>query len=209
ITGVLKDFHYQSMHQEIAPIIIGYWANPIRVIDFFSIKIAGNNLQEIIGGIKEVHEQFDTETAMEYRFLDQQIEQRYQTEIRAGHLFGITGGVTIFIACMGLFGLALLATETRMREVGIRKVLGASVPEILILLTTDFVKLVAIAFLIAVPLGWIVMNNWLNRFAYHTELSIGLFAIAGGFALLLSVATISWQAIRAAAANPVNSLKNE
>ncbi|MEX2364193.1 MAG: FtsX-like permease family protein, partial [Balneolaceae bacterium] len=209
ISGVLKDFHYQSMHQEIAPIIIGYWANPVRVIDFFSIKIAGNNLQGTIEGIKEIHEQFDTETAMEYRFLDQQLEQRYQAEIRAGHLLGIGGGVTIFIACMGLFGLALLATETRIREVGIRKVLGASVPSILTLLTTDFVKLVAISFFIAVPVGWIVMNNWLNRFAYHTELNIGLFVMAGGFVLLLSVATISWQAIRAATANPVESLKNE
>lgn len=209
ITGVLEDFHYQSMHQDIAPIILGYWANPIRVIDFFSIKMEGNDLQGTIEQIKSVHEQFDPETAMEYRFLDEQIDQSYRAEIRAGRLFGIGGGVTIFIACMGLFGLALLATETRIREVGIRKVLGASVSDILKLLTADFVKLVAIAFVIAVPVGWILMDNWLNNFAYQTNLGISVFFIAGVLALLLSVTTISWQAIRAALTNPVDSLRNE
>ena len=209
IAGVLEDFHFQSMHQDTAPIIIGYWANPIRVIDFFSIKMAGNDLQGTIGQIKEVHEQFDPETAMEYRFLDEQIEQSYQAEIRAGRLFGIGGGVTIFIACMGLFGLALLSTETRIREIGIRKVLGASVSDILTLLTTDFVKLVAIAFIIAIPVGWFVMNSWLNNFAYHTNLGASVFLGAGVLALLLSILTISWQAIRAALTNPVESLRSE
>lgn len=209
IIGVLKDFNYQSMHQEIAPLVVGYWANPIRVIDFFSIKIAGNNLQGTIEQIKEVHEQFDPATAMEYRFLDEQIDQSYQAEIRAGRLFGIGAGVTIFIACMGLFGLALLATETRIREIGIRKVLGASVLDILTLLTTDFVKLVLIAFIIAIPVGWLIMNSWLNNFAYHTDLGAIVFMGAGALALLLSILTIGWQAISAALTNPVNSLRSE
>ncbi|MEX0662254.1 MAG: ABC transporter permease [Balneolaceae bacterium] len=209
ITGVLEDFHFQSMHQNIAPVIIGYWANPIRVIDFFSVKLTGNDMQATIEQIKGVHEQFDPETAMEYRFLDEQIEQSYQAEIRAGRLFGIGGGVTIFIACMGLFGLALLATETRIQEIGIRKVLGASVSDILTLLTTDFVKLVAIAIIIAIPVGWVVMNSWLQNFAYHTELGASVFLGAGILALLLSILTISWQAIRAALMNPVESLRSE
>lgn len=209
IAGVLKDFHYQSMHQNIAPIIIGYWANPIRVIDFFSIKMVANDVQGTIEQIKRVHEQFDPATAMEYRFLDEQIDQSYRAEIRAARLFGIGGGVTIFIACMGLFGLALLTTETRIREVGIRKVMGASVSDILKLLTSDFVKLVAIAFIIAVPIGWVVMDKWLNNFAYHTDLGISVFVFAGVLALLLSIATISWQAIRAAVTNPVDSLRSE
>jgi len=209
IIGVLKDFNFQSMHQEIAPLVVGYWANPVRVIDFFSIKMAGNDLQGTIEQIKEVHEQFDPATAMEYRFLDEQIERSYRAEIRAGRLFGIGGGVTIFIACMGLFGLALLATETRIREIGIRKVLGATVVNILTLLTTDFVKLVAIAFIIAIPVGWIVMNNWLNNFAYHTNVGTSVFLGAGVLALLLSILTISWQAIRAALTNPVDSLRSE
>lgn len=209
IVGVLEDFHFQSMHQQIAPVLIGYWANPVRVIDFFSIKLAGHNLQAAIEQIEEVHEQFDPETAMEYRFLDQQLEQSYRADVRAGRLFAIGGGITIFIACMGLFGLALLSTETRIREIGIRKVLGASVSDILKLLTTDFVKLVAVAFLIAVPVGWLVMNSWLNNFAYHTNLGASVFLGAGVLALLLSILTISWQAIRAALTNPVESLRNE
>lgn len=209
IAGVLEDFHFQSMHHEIAPLIVGYWANPIRVIDYFSIKLGGNDLQATIERIKNVHEQFDPETAMEYRFLDQQINQKYQAEIRAGHLFGIGGGVTIFIACMGLFGLAMLTTENRIREIGIRKVLGATVADILKLLTTDFVKLVLIAFVIAIPAGWVVMSSWLNNFAYRTELGIGVFVAAGILALSLSVVTISWQAVRAAFTNPVESLRSE
>lgn len=209
VVGVLEDFHYQSMHQDIAPIVIGYWANPIRVIDFFSIKLAGGDLQGTIEQIKGVHEQFDPATAMEYRFLDEQIDQSYRAEIRAGSLFAIGGGVTIFIACMGLFGLALLSTETRIREIGIRKVLGASISDILTLLTTDFVKLVAIAFIIAIPVGWIVMSSWLNNFAYHINLGANVFLGAGVLALLLSVLTISWQAVRAALTNPVESLRNE
>ena len=209
IVGVLDDFHFQSMYHEIAPLIVGYWANPIRRIDYFSIKLAGNDLQATIERIKDVHEQFDPETAMEYRFLDQQIDQKYRAEIRAGQMFGIGGGVTIFIACMGLFGLAMLTTETRIREIGIRKVLGATVTDILRLLTADFVKLVFIAFLIAIPIGWTLMNSWLNNFAYRTELGVGIFVIAGVIALLLSVLTISWQATRAALTNPVESLRSE
>ncbi|NBC67305.1 MAG: FtsX-like permease family protein, partial [Bacteroidetes bacterium] len=110
---------------------------------------------------------------------------------------------------MGLFGLALLSTETRIREIGIRKVLGASVSDILKLLTTDFVKLVAIAFVIAIPIGWFVMNSWLNNFAYRTDLGIPVFVGAGIVALLLSILTVSWQAISAALSNPIESLRNE
>lgn len=209
VVGVLENFHYQSLHQNVAPLIVGYWSNPVRVIDYFSIKLAGNNVTATIDNIKQVHRQFDPETAMEYHFLDRQIEQEYKADIRAGRLFGIGGGVTIFIACMGLFGLALFSTETRIREVGIRKVLGASIKDILLLLTSDFVKLVLLAFIIAAPVGWFVMKDWLNSFAYHTELGIGVILITGALALLLSMVTISWQAVKAALVNPVDSLRNE
>ncbi len=209
VIGVLKDFHYQSLYQEVAPLMVGYWANPVRVIDYFSIKLAGSDIPGTIDNIKQVHGQFDPETAMEYHFLDQQIEQKYRADLRAGRLFALGGGVTIFIACMGLFGLALFTTEIRVREVGIRKVLGATISDILILLTTDFVKLVMIAFAIAVPVGWFVMDMWLNRFAYHADPGLGVFVLAGILVLLLSVATVSWQSIRAALMNPVESMRSE
>lgn len=209
VVGVLKDFHYQSLHHEVAPLIVGFWANPIRPIDYFSIRLAGRDIPGTIDNLKEVHRQFDPETPMEYHFLDQQIEQKYTADIRAGRLFAIGGGVTIFIACMGLFGLALFTAETRIREIGIRKVLGATITSILMLLTADFLKLVAIAFFIAVPAGWLIMNSWLNRFAFHADLGIEIFAAAAAVVLLLSVITISWQAIKGALMNPVDSLRSE
>jgi len=209
VVGVVQNFNYRSLHQEVGPLIIGYRANPFRVIDYFSLKLAGGEIPATIERIKGVHRQFDPETAMEYHFLDSQIEQKYRADVRAGRLFAIGGGVTIFIACMGLFGLALFTTETRLPEVGIRKVLGASVSQILLLLTSDFMKLVAAAFLVAIPVGWFVMHNWLQNFAYHTEIGPGIFALAGIGALAVSLLTISWQSVRAALTDPVKSLRNE
>lgn len=210
IVGIVEDFNYQSLHQEVAPLLIGYWANPVRAIDYFSVKLASNaDIPETIEGLKQIHGQFDPETSMEYHFLDQQIEQMYRADVRAGRLFAIGGGVTIFIACLGLFGLALFSTQRRIREIGIRKALGATIPQILMLLTTEFMKLVAIAFLVAVPVSWLVMRNWLQNFAYHTELGIGIFVLAGIGALTVSLLTVSYQSIKAAVMNPVESLKSE
>lgn len=152
---------------------------------------------------------FDPETAMEYHFLDNQIDRKYRADIRAGRLFGIAGGVTILIACMGLFGLALFSTESRKKEIGVRKVLGATVPGILKLLTSDFIKMVLIAFALAVPVGWTVMSYWLQNFAYSTDLGFGIFLVAGIGTLVLSLLTVSYQSVMAALSNPVNSLKNE
>lgn len=209
VIGVMENIHYQSLHQEVAPLIVGYWANPVRVIDYFSIKLAGENMSATIEEIKQVHTQFDPETAMEYHFLDQQIDQKYRADLLAGRLFAIGGGVTIFIACMGLFGLALFTTENRIREVGIRKVLGATIPQILILLTSDFMRLVAVAFALAVPISWLVMHNWLQSFAYHTELGIEIFLITGIGTLLVGLLTVSYQSVKAALMDPVQSLRSE
>lgn len=209
VVGVMENFHYQSLHQQVAPLMVGYWANPIRAIDYFSIKMAGGNMSATIEEIKKVHTEFDPETAMEYHFLDQQIDQKYRADLLAGRLFAIGGGVTIFIACMGLFGLALFTTENRIREVGIRKVLGATIPQILVLLTSDFLKLVTVSFVLAVPISWFVMRNWLQSFAYHTELGIGIFVIAGVGALVVSLLTVSYQSVKAALMNPANTLRAE
>lgn len=210
IVGIVEDFNYQSLHQQVAPLLIGYWANPVRAIDYFSVKLAANaDLPETIKGLKSVHGQFDTSSAMEYHFLDQQIEDMYRADVRAGRLFAIGGGVTVFIACLGLFGLALFSTQRRIREIGIRKVLGATIPQILALLTVDFIKLVALAFLVAAPVSWLVMRKWLQNFAYQTELGIGIYLLAGGGAILIALVTISWQSINAAMMNPVKSLNRE
>lgn len=210
VVGLVEDFNFQSLHQEVAPLMIGYWSNPVRAIDYFSVKLAADaDIPATIERLKQVHRNFDTETSMEYHFLDQQIEQMYRADIRAGRLFAIGGGVTIFIACLGLFGLALFSTQRRIREIGIRKALGATIPQILALLTTDFMKLVAIAFIFAAPISWLVMRNWLQNFAYHTNLGIGIFLIAGFGALLVSLLTVSYQSVKAAIMNPVESLRSE
>jgi putative ABC transport system permease protein len=210
IVGIVEDFNYQSLHQQVAPLLIGYWANPVRAIDYFSVKLAANaDLPETIKGLKSVHGQFDTSSAMEYHFLDQQIEDMYRADVRAGRLFAIGGGVTVFIACLGLFGLALFSTQRRIREIGIRKVLGATIPQILALLTVNFIKLVALAFLVAAPVSWLLMRKWLQNFAYQTELGIGIYLLAGGGAILIALVTISWQSINAAMMNPVKSLNRE
>jgi putative ABC transport system permease protein len=210
IVGVVKDFNYQSLHQQVAPLLIGYWANPVQSIDYFSVKLTANaDIATTIEELGEIHGQFDPASAMEYHFLDQQIEQMYLADIRAGRLFAIGGGVTIFIACLGLFGLALFSTQQRIKEIGIRKTLGATTPQVLILLTADFLKLVAIAFFIAIPVSWVVINYWLQNFAYSTKLGIGTFLVAGGFALVTALLTVSWQSIKAALMNPVQTLRRE
>lgn len=209
VVGVTENFHYQSLRERVAPLIIGYRANPIRAIDYFSVKLEGDDLTGTIEEIKQVHAQFDPETAMEYHFLDRQIDQKYQAEQRAGRLFAIGGGVTILVACLGLFGLALFTTESRLKEVGVRKVLGATVPQILVLLSSDFIKLVGMAFALAVPVSYLVMSEWLQNFAYRTELGIGIFLLAGLGTLVVSLLTVSYQTVRAATMNPVNSLRSE
>lgn len=210
IVGVVEDFNFQSLHRQVAPLMIGYQANPVRVIDYFSVKLAGNaDIAATIQDLKGIHGMFDPESAMEYHFLDQQIENMYRADVRAGKLFAIGGGVTIFIACLGLFGLALFTTQRRIREIGIRKVLGATIPQIIALLTTDLMKLVVIAFACAVPVSWLVMRNWLQNFAYHTELGFGIFLLAGSGALAVSLLTVSYQSVKAALMNPVESLGRE
>jgi putative ABC transport system permease protein len=209
VIGVFKDFHYQSLHQEVAPLIVGYWANPVRAIDYFSIKMTGSDITGTIDRIKQVHAQFDPQTAMEYHFLDQQIEQKYQADIRSGRLFAIGGGVTIFITCMGLFGLASLTTQQRTKEIGIRKVMGATMADIATLVSKDFLILVVTGFVIAVPVAWYAMNQWLEDFAYRIEIGPGMFLLAGLAAVLIALVTISYQSLKAAMMNPAKSLRTE
>ena len=144
-----------------------------------------------------------------YYFLDEKFNKQYADDELFGKVFGIFSGFAIIIACLGLLGLSLFATAQRTKEIGVRKVLGASVSNIVMLLSKDFIKLVLIAFLIASPVAWYVMHNWLNDFAYRINISAWIFIAAGLLAVLIALATISFQAIKAAAANPVKSLRTE
>ncbi|MBD0259413.1 MAG: FtsX-like permease family protein, partial [Cytophagales bacterium] len=144
-----------------------------------------------------------------YLFLDENFDRMYRAEQRTGQLFRYFSGIAIFIACLGLLGLSAHAAVQRTKEVGIRKVLGASVPQLVALLSREFALLVGVAFLIAAPLGWYAMQKWLENFAYRTSFGAGTLVVAGGAALGVALLTVSFQAVKAALANPVDSLKSE
>ena len=174
-----------------------------------AFKVSTNDIPTLIKLIKTQFKSLAPEMPFKYHFLDESFEDMYRTEQRVGKVALTFAMLTIFIACLGLFGLVTYISEQRTKEVGIRKVLGASIGNITVLLTIDFIKLVAIAMVIAAPLAWLLMNKWLQDFAYRISISWWIFAVAGFIALLIALLTVSYQAIKAAVANPVKSLRTE
>ncbi len=208
VAGVMEDFNFQSLHQKIAPLIIGTWNNPVQSVDYFSLKVAGDT-EPIIKGATVVHELFDHYTSIEYHFLDQQLNLFYEAEHRAGMIFRMGGGLSIVVACLGLFGLATYNIERRTKELGIRKVLGASNSHLFLLLSSAFTKQVTIAFVIACPLAYYVMKEWLRGFEYRISIDITVFVISGLVAFLIALITISYRSLKAAHSNPLNALRQE
>ncbi len=209
IVGVVKDFHVESLHDPIEPMVFFINDNYVRQHRYASIEIATQDIPGAIAAIKSVVTKHDSEIPFEYFFADENFAQQYESDRRMIEIYGYISLLTIFIACLGLFGLASYTAEQRTKEIGIRKVLGASVPGIVSMFSVDFLKLIAIGFLISVPVGYYAMNRWLENFAYRIEVSWWLFAMAGGLALLIALATVCWQAIKAALANPIKSLRYE
>jgi len=206
IIGVVKDFHYMSLQQQIHPLTmrIEPWA-----LGTISIKVSTKHLASTISAIRSKWTQTIPNRPFEYSFLDQDFDRNYRSEARFGRIFINFSILAIFISCLGLLGLAAYSTTQRTKEIGVRKVLGASVASITRLLSADFVRLVLIAFIIASPIAWLAMNSWLNNFAYRTTITWWTFALAGGTALLIVILTISWQAIKAAIQNPIKCLRTE
>ena len=167
------------------------------------------NLPTVVESIRKVYSHYDHQTAFEYSFADEAFDAQYKAEDRLAGLFGVFTGITIVIACLGLFALATFSAQQRVKEIGIRKVLGASVGSIGFLLSRDFLRPVVLAVLIACPLSWWVMNKWLDDFAYHIPLSGWIFILAGLLAIAITFLTVGWQGLRAARVNPVNSLRTE
>ena len=209
VIGVVEGFHYQSLHETIAPLVIGPWSNAIQSVDYFSLKLSGIYLTETLSGIKSVHEQFDNTTAIELHFLDQQLQRFYQSDERAQKLFTIGAGLTVFIACLGLFGLASFIIQKRTKEISIRKVLGATVTNLFYHLSKSLVQQIIVAFLLAVPIAWWAMYHWLSYFAYRVNMGISAFLWALGLSLLVGLLTIGHRVIKAAMVNSVNSLKSD
>jgi len=205
VIGVVKDFHFKSLHQRIAPLVMFLGDNSGSLI----VKVKTKDIAGLLATIKTHWTNFTAEAPLEYTFMDDRFAQTYQSEQKIGQILGIFAGLTIFVACLGLFGLATFTAEQRTKEIGIRKVLGASLPNIVGLLSKDFLKLVLLANVIAWPLAWYGMHQWLQDFEYRTNISWWVFALAGASALLIALITISFQAIKAAIANPVKSLRSE
>jgi putative ABC transport system permease protein len=206
IIGVLKDFHYKSLQQNIQPLVMRYepWA-----LGLISIKVSTAHLPSTIKAIESKWNQIIPNRPFDYNFLDESFDKQYRAEDKFGNLFFNFAALAIFISCLGLLGLASYSTILRKKEIGVRKVLGAGVAGIVNLLSVEFIKLVLIALVIASPIAWFGMNIWLRDFAYRTNISWWIFALAGLSAVLIAFFTISYQTIKAAVANPVKSLRTE
>jgi putative ABC transport system permease protein len=208
IIGVVKDFNYESLHQQVRPLVMRLF-NSGGFGKFVSVRIAAGDYQKTISYLEAIWKKFADDEAFEYNFFDQEWAHLYFAEQRTSKLSMVFSVLAIFIACLGLLGLVAYVTEQRTKEIGIRKVLGASVPEIFILLSKEFTKWVLIANIIAWPLAYYIMHNWLNNFAYRVSIAPLVFIYSGLIALAISIATVSTHAIKAAKSNPVKSLRYE
>ena len=206
IIGVISDFHIGSLKQEIEPLVLPYLRRPPM---YLAIRLHPGNVAEAISAVEETWKKLAPNQPFSYTFLDQDYARLYKHEQQMSHVFQIFSGLAILIACLGLFGLAAFTTQQRTKEIGIRKILGASVSGIVCLLSKDFLKLVLVANIIAWPIAYYAMNQWLQSFAYRIDLGISTFILSGLIALFIALLTVSYQAIKAARANPVEALRYE
>jgi putative ABC transport system permease protein len=208
IVGVVKDYHHLSLHTEIPPMVL-FNLSDEAVVPKLGIKVATSDIHGVLEKVEATWKDFDVERPISYSFLDDKLQQLYTVDLQTGKIFAIFTIVTIIMACIGLFGLAAYVTQQRTKEIGVRKVLGASIPGIILLLSKDFTKLILLAFIISMPLVYYGMTEWLSNFAYHTNIDPLTLIAAGLITILLSFLTISYYSIKIAILNPVNSLRSE
>ncbi|MBI1782384.1 MAG: FtsX-like permease family protein, partial [Sphingobacteriales bacterium] len=205
--GVLKDFHFSSMHETIEPLIMRLdenwnWGTIL-------VRIKSTQTKEAIADLEKLCKQVNPDFPFTYQFADQEFAKLYTAEILVSQLANIFAFLAIFISCLGLFGLVTFTAEQRIKEIGVRKVLGASESSIMRLLASNFMKPIVIAMLIAFPLAWFAMNKWLQNYAYKISIGWSLFALAALIMVAIALITISFQTIRSAFINPVKSLRTE
>jgi len=205
IIGVVKDFNFASLRDVVSPMVLVLAHNTGAL----SVRMSGNNIPALLSQIRNKWSGLSPGVQMNFSFMDQDFDANYRTEQRTGSVSIVFTSLALIIACLGLFGLAAYAAEQRNKEIGIRKVLGASVSAITTMLSFDFIKLVLIAILIALPAGWYLMNKWLQDFAYRVNIQWWVLALAGFTAILIAFITIGFQSIKAALSNPVDSLRSE
>lgn len=220
IIGLAKDFNYESLHTSVSPLVMVTDFIPLlqaspdmnfgdAPIPKFSFKIEGQNIVGTLGNIERAFKEAAPEDAFSYTFMDENIDRQYRSEQELSQILSISTGLAILIACLGLFGIATLTIAQRTKEIGVRKILGASTANIVLMLNKNFSVLVIVATLIATPIAWYLMQQWLSDFAYQTDLNIWLFLGAGIATLIISWLSVSYQTLRAAIANPVESIKSE
>jgi putative ABC transport system permease protein len=205
VVGIVKDFHFRSLHEIITPLVM-ILANDHNAME---VKVKTADIAGVLSAIKNNWDNLKPESPFSYSFLDERFNSMYRSEQNIGRILGIFAGLTIFVACLGLFGLATFTAEQRRKEISIRKVLGADITGIVSLLSKDFLKLVIIAFIISAPVAWLVMDKWLQDFVYRVNISWWVFALTAALAIIITLVTVSLQAFRAAIANPINSLRSE
>jgi ABC-type antimicrobial peptide transport system permease subunit len=203
---VLKDFNDRSFRNDLAPLLI---TTDIVMYNQATIKLATTNMSSTMSSVKKIFEQTFPDFVYEYKFLDEKIAGFYKQENQLAALYKIFAAIAIFLSCLGLYGLASFMAVQRIKEVGIRKVLGASTGNIVYLFSREFIILIAIAFAIATPIAWYYMHQWLQDYVYRISISWWLFAVGGLAAIIIALTTISFQAVKAATANPVKSLRSE
>jgi putative ABC transport system permease protein len=208
IAGVMKDFNYNSLHENVKPFMLRY-ASGSDAFSHVIVAVTSSNYKSLLGKIETAWRKNLPSAPFEYAFLNDEVQKQYATEVTLSRIINSFTLVAILISCLGLFGLATFSAEQRKKEIGIRKVVGSTVSGIVSLLSKDFIKLVLIAFVIATPIVWWAMNKWLQAYAYRVDISWWMFALAGLIAIGIAMITVSFQAIKAAIANPVKSLRTE
>jgi len=206
IVGVLKDFHMHSLHLSIMPLYIFF--DPARS-NRVSVKIRGGDIPATLAFVRKTWERFSPEYPFEYTFFDEIFDRAYRVELRLGTMFSVFAGLAVLISCLGLLGLAAFTAEQKTKEIGIRKVLGASTSGVIALLSREFMRWVILANVVAWPVGYFAMRSWLNNFAYRTSLTVPMFLGAALAAFFIAAATISVQTYRAATADPARSMRYE
>jgi putative ABC transport system permease protein len=206
VIGVVKDFHVKSLHEKLSPTVLQIYP---PVLEKMAVKVHTTDLASTIAFIRSTWNKFAPEYPFDYKFLDENFAAMYIQEDKLSTLLLLFTGMAIFVGCMGLFGLTAFAAEQRVKEIGIRKVLGASVSSIVTMLCGSFLRPVLIAFIIAFPLSWWLMHGWLENFPYRVSISLLVYVLAAATALGIAVVTISFQSIRAATSDPVKNLRTE
>jgi putative ABC transport system permease protein len=207
VIGVVKDFNFRSLHLPVEPLTLRYgypWS-----LNRIALLVKPYELNRTIAELKQIWDRVSPQRPFLYHFLDESFSRQYEADAYFGKVFSLFSALAIFIACLGLFGLATFTAEQRTKEIGIRKVLGSSVAGIVALISKDFIRLVVIAIVIAIPVTWWSMNKWLDDFAYRVNIGVGVFVMAALIAVFVAMITISWQSLKAALANPVKALRNE